>query len=158
MKKKYITYKECHKIIDNIEYKMCKECKEWFIMNEENFKLHTSKKDGFSSKCKKCQEKYNHDIYMKNREREINRVKERRSKDPSINRKNVEHCKKKYHEDPIRQANVKKAAQKSRENGNETKWRERNKDKLNLYSKKKQHKNHKINKKEWVACKDYFKN
>jgi hypothetical protein len=51
-------YKEYHKIIDNIEYKKCSICEEWFLCNEDYFyKNKGNKSDGLNPECKECTKK-----------------------------------------------------------------------------------------------------
>jgi hypothetical protein len=48
-------YNQIHKTINDVEYKLCSECKEWFPMNEDYFyKWKYSTTDGYRSICKKC--------------------------------------------------------------------------------------------------------
>ncbi len=47
---------------------------------------------------------------------------------------------------------------KQRENGYQTEYRRNNQEKFKGYSSDRRHKNHKVTKTEWKACKQYFKN
>jgi hypothetical protein len=158
-KKQRISYKECHKIENNIEYKMCKECLIWYEMNKENFKVQPSQKDGFSQRCKKCQEERNHNYYMKNRDKQLaySKAYQEANKEMVL----------KYQKEVVRPRNRKYI------NDRDRKWRKNNReyiaeyskeyyynnqDKFKIYNENRRHKNHNINSKEWKACKDYFKN
>lgn len=71
IKNKPLPYEETHKIINNIEYKLCRLCCKWHPMNEDYF-YKKKGKDGFDSYCKNCsRKKYkeyrdnNSEIYIK---------------------------------------------------------------------------------------------
>jgi hypothetical protein len=42
------------RIVNGVEEKRCYRCKKWFSLDEENYALNRSKKDGFSDACKPC--------------------------------------------------------------------------------------------------------
>lgn len=153
-KKQYIKYKDCHKTINGIEYKMCKECFNWFEMNEENFKVQPSQKDGYSQRCRECQEKYNHNNYMKNREKRIEASKKWRLEHPD----KVEEYWRRQNDkkDPDRILYKRHAAKLSRDRGHVKRWWNEHPERVKYYQEKRQHKNHKINKNEWENCKKYF--
>ena len=58
-KKHKSSYEETHKIIDGIEYKVCKGiCGEWYPMSNEYFyKNKSNKTDGYHTYCKVCASK-----------------------------------------------------------------------------------------------------
>ena len=58
-----IPYTESHKIIESIEYKLCRHCHKWFPLNEKYFNRHKNSKDGFSLYCKECIKKEQKDKY-----------------------------------------------------------------------------------------------
>lgn len=153
-KKKYIKYEDCHDTIEGIEYKMCKKCLVWFVMNERFFKVQPGQKDGFSSKCRSCQEEYNHNRYMRNREKEIANSKKWQAENPD----KVEKYWRKQNEErnPHRIKYKREQAKLSRERGHVKRWCQENPDRVKFYMDKRQHKNHKINKTEWNNCKKYF--
>lgn len=68
---KHRKYKDYHKIIDGVEYKQCKDCLEWFIMNNDNFGIDNKNKDKYNVRCKKCNYEYNDILYLKDKERRI---------------------------------------------------------------------------------------
>lgn len=161
-KKKRITYKECHKIFNNTEYKMCKECMTWFEMNEENFKVQPSQKDGFSHKCRKCQEEYNHNNYMKTRDKQIKMARERQLKYHDEYKEYIKaYRKRRYHdENDVLKQREKDSANKRRLEGKYKEWQNTEAGKRSSQKhikNRQQNKNHIISKKEWIACKEYFK-
>lgn len=160
-KRKYISYNQCHKLIDGIEYKMCKSCKTWIKMNEENFKIHPSQKDGYSRYCRKCQEEYNHNNYMKNRDKQIKDARRRQLKNHEEYKEYIKDYRKKRYKDKndsLRQRE-KDNAERRRIEGKHKEWlkSESGKDKSKKYNKKRLNKKHIISNKEWIACKEYFK-
>ena len=48
-------YDEKHKTINNILYKKCEICEEWYILNTDNFYNNKSSPDNHSPYCKKCE-------------------------------------------------------------------------------------------------------
>jgi hypothetical protein len=159
MEKKYVKYKNKHKIIDNQEYKLCPDCNEWFLMNEENFKVQPSQKDGYSSRCKPCQESYSHNRYMKNRDKEIEKSKEyvKNNRDKHNERnKQAYHSNRWGYKDSVREAQ-----RKRRRNGKYNEWLNNTvagintKIKINQLQKEKKHEIYDI---EWSKCKQYFNN
>jgi hypothetical protein len=70
-KKKYIKNEDRHKIIDGIVHKWCLNCDKWLPMDEEHFKNHPSRLDGFSDKCIECNKKHNREYYNQTREHQI---------------------------------------------------------------------------------------
>jgi hypothetical protein len=128
-------------------------------MNEVNFKIHPSQKGGFSHKCRKCQEEYNHNRYMKNREKEIEAAKQyvRNNRD-----KHNERNKQSYHSNRWGyKDSVREAQRKRRRNGKYNEWLnntesgQKSKEKTIKLQKEKKHI---IYNEEWIACKNYFGN
>jgi hypothetical protein len=159
MKKKHIKYEDKHKTIDGLEYKWCPDCNDWFPMDAEYFKVQPSKKDGYSDKCIVCQEKYNHENYMKNREAQIEKSKEyirnNREKHNKANREAYQTNRWNFRE------TVRRSTQKRRDNGKYYYWL--NNTEAGIASKNNQMKRNKEKKHvvydiEWLNCKKYFAN
>lgn len=156
--KLYIKYADKHKIIDNVELKWCKRCDKWFPMNTEYFKVHPSKKDGYSDMCNKCQEEHNHENYMKNRDEQIKKSRQYQLAHPEQTKKtksdwNLRNLDIQHERYRIWHENNKEHTNKYRDE-----WFAKNPYKFAEYSKKRMIKNHKINKTEWLKCKNYFNN
>jgi hypothetical protein len=138
------NYNLTHKIIDSIEYKQCSKCKDWFPLNIEYFYLWKhSTNDGYRSVCKIC-DKEKSKLYGREHkdEQHIRRIKYREEnleKELDYNKKwrdeNREHISE-YTADYFKN----------------------NPDKVKIYGKRRQSKNHKISKQEWLDCKNYFNN
>lgn len=158
MVKTYKKYKDRHKIIDNIEYKQCYDCENWFPMNEENFKVQPSKKDGFGERCLECQKIYNHNTYMKNRDVNLEKSKQRQKELYAIRvgqkRRAATYQKHKDKTDQKKrewiQNNFEKRKAWLREH------RIKHPEQFREYGKKRQEKKHIINDIEWNNCKKYF--
>ena len=159
MGKKYVKYKDKHKIIDNVEYKLCSDCNEWLSMNEDNFKVHPSRKDGYSNRCKSCQELYSHNRYMKNRDKEIEKAKKYNNNVRDKQKHNEENLQA-YHSNRWGYKDShRESERKRRRNGKYNYWLNNTIVGLNskLKSKKlKKEKKHKIFDIEWLKCKEYF--
>ena len=54
-----------HKIINDQEYKYCIDCKNWKLLNSDNFYKHILTKDGFLNVCKDCSKAYAKNKYTK---------------------------------------------------------------------------------------------
>ncbi len=150
MVKKYISYKDCHKLIDSIEYKLCRDCITWFIMNEENFKVQPSQKDGYSQKCRKCQEKYNHQVYMNNREKNIEDAKQWMKNNYERHRE----LHKKYERTEKHKEYRKRNHADMRDKGWFRNWHKAHPEKAKEYMDN--HNNHDISTKEWEDCQEIF--
>lgn len=138
MKRKPIPYEECHKEIDGILYKQCSICEEWFPCTIEHFYKHDKNlKDKLSPYCKTC-EKAKNTKWTKN----------------NIDKHTI--CRKndyiKSRDKYLQHAN------KQKESGYMKEWRKNNTDKTKQYKEKYSNKKHKIKKKEWLGCKEYFNN
>jgi hypothetical protein len=125
-------------------------------MNSDNFKVHPSKKDGFSDNCRKCQEEYSHNNYMKNREKQIVDAQKRQEG-------HKEELQDYYHERYLRQKEefLKRARKRRIEKKDEIRivakeYYKNNPEKFTIYTQNRQHKNHNITKSEWENCKKYF--
>jgi hypothetical protein len=142
----YRKYKDFHRIENGIEQKQCQDCNNWFDMNSENFNTVNANKDKFNHRCKKCQEIYQHNSYMKNREKEIASAKEWR-------KNNLEKCRASERKREGTPERIKYHREKSvykRLKGNYKDWARRNPDKMKEYAKN--HRKHDISDKEWEDC------
>jgi hypothetical protein len=152
----YVKYQDCHKVLNGIEQKRCKDCKAWFVMNKDNFREQSSRKDGFCDRCNTCQAKYNHEYYMKTRDKQISSSKKWRLEHPE---KVEEYWRRQNNNGDIDRILYKRhLAKLSREKGCVKRWCQENPDRVKFYFEKRQHKNHKLNKSEWINCKKYFDN
>jgi hypothetical protein len=66
---KHKRYKDYHKEVDNVLYKKCTDCNEWFEASESNFGINKNTKSGFNERCKSCQAIHNHNKYESNKEK-----------------------------------------------------------------------------------------
>lgn len=133
---KTIDYWENHKYINNILYKLCNRCNEWFPCTEEYFyKTNKNNKDNLFPYCKKCNIKQSMK-WIKNHpdKRKVSNRKQNSKYTHKISRRNAE--------------------KNRREDGTTKIWRLNNLEKIKIYNKK--HKKHDITKEEWNKCKEYF--
>jgi len=137
------NYNKRHKMIDEIEYKQCTKCEQWFPMNLDNFYEWNQSSDNLSSRCKLCNIKDVQKRYF-NTDKEVRRVK----------RKNTYHTNKKDKEC------TKKHSKIRRLKGKHAEWlkSEVGKEKSKIYTEKRKEKMHYISEKEWRLCKNYFNN
>jgi len=151
--RKYNTY---HRInAGGIEEKQCRNCLEWLEMNKNNFGINNSNKDGFNHLCKKCQKKYNHEVYMKDRENRIAKSYQWEKEHPEQRKA----TRKKYYVTEQVKLKNKLVNQESRKRGVRLNWERSNPDKIKSYWQKRDvEKKHVISAKEWRACKTYFGN
>jgi len=125
----------------NNKFKICSECgeekeyKEFYF--KEGINPEGNKSYYFNASCIKCDKLSA--IKWANENIEIKR----------------ESCRKNSKTEKTREV-LRKNGKKQRESGWRQKWEAENPDKINKYQKNRRHKNHKINKKEWEACKKYF--
>lgn len=139
-------YNKEHKIINGINCKICSmhnkcfpEENSWFPSNLDYFYKNVSNSvDGLSNRCKKCE-------------------KVRAMQWKKDNPEQLKISNKKQNDKPEHKALHREVERKRREEGKAREWTQRNKDKVKLSNKKRKEKNHDINKTEWIACKEYFK-
>lgn len=140
-KRRVEKYNKTHRIDENGEIeKMCTICNQWFLATEENFYKNNQATENTLDKlhpyCKECEIKKNRKWAVDNPERK-----------KISGRKYVP-----------KKENQRRVSQKRRDTGKYQKWLKDNPDKLKEYGLKRMNKNHKINKREWKACKSYFNN
>lgn len=147
---KKIPYEENHRI--NKSGELEKKCSrhsrffpdenDWFLCTEEYFyKANNNKTDGLSPWCKRCAVK-NSRISTCNRKKSVAEYKHEYY---------LNNFEEQYY---YRLKHAIKFPQKKKDE--ERNWRRNNKEKLSIYGQ--QHRNHNITEKQWVACKDYFRN
>lgn len=135
-----IKYEECHKEIEGTLYKQCTICKEWFPCNTDYFyKKKHSKSDGVSTYCKNCENKKNVQWGKDNRDKRLGYLRK--------NNKTESTKMKKY-----------LFSKKQKESGEYKEWQDNNPELMKQYHDKYSNKKHKISKKEWLECKNYFNN
>lgn len=54
-----------YKVIDGLEYKQCAGCKNFFLLNTDNFYANSKLTSKFNSRCKECMSKDKKEIYKK---------------------------------------------------------------------------------------------
>lgn len=134
-------YEENHKIENDIEYKLCSICNEWFPMNNLYFyRNNKNKRDGYHPYCKECTkrksikwEKDNPEKHKRNYTRRNRHSEKHKERCRIKNKRNLE-------------------------NGYVRSWQMNNKDKLKEYGEKRQNKVHDIIPDEWEDCLNYFNN
>ncbi len=146
LEKRQKKWNDTHRVIDEIDYKQCSICHEWLPCNTEYYYVNKANGiDGFNPYCKECTKKKAVQWQQDNYERYQEWFTERNSIYGND-----------YYKDVKR-----KWTKENRDYLNEKKkeWNNNNPDKLKQYNQTRiQHKKHKISKKEWIACKEYFDN
>lgn len=135
-----LSYEDKHKIINDIEYKLCIKCNRWLSM-KENFYINRNSKDGVLFYCIECTDKKNNEYKRNN----LEKAKK------SANASYAKH-KHKYIEyyTRIREENPDLFKDRLRE------WHKNNPERVKEYAKARGLKNHKITSQEWDMCKAYF--
>jgi hypothetical protein len=133
-----LHYQETHKEVNGIIYKQCSICKEWFLESLDNFYKNNKNLSPYCKECEKAKSKkysqlHNDQRYWYN---------------------------KKYLSNADNRNKINKGIrERQSKNGTQRKWQQKNKGKLKVYQEnRKQHGDHRINKKEWEDCKKYFDN
>lgn len=131
-------YQQTHKIIDDIDHKICSMCKEWKPSTEEYFyKNKSNKTDGLHPWCKKCAVKRNTEGRDLDRANELNKHYYRTREKTRQIRKRV--------------------MDERRVNGQYREWQRNNPEKIKSYNlKRSKNKTHVISEFEWEYCKSYF--
>jgi hypothetical protein len=150
----YLKYKDSHKHIDNKIYKLCKDCREWFELNESNFRPDTRAKDGFNNRCHTCQIKYAEEYYNKTRDTQITSATKRNKENGedylaylrNWHQENLE-----YHRNQNNQWYADNKPYRQEYTAN---WRQENPDRVKYHSEK--HRDHDISTKEWNSCLKVF--
>jgi len=145
-------HNDYHKTIYGVEYKQCKDCLEWFEMNNDNFGTDNKNKDKYNMSCIKCHKEYGHKYYINNKEKQVAQALEWR-------KKNHEKYKISMHKTRAKPKSLLRDKERSRtyrEEGKASNWFKNNPDKVKKY--RLLHKYHIISKKEWIDCKNYFNN
>lgn len=138
-----IPYEENHRVNKNNEIeKLCSICGEWLLMNENNYYINKKNKtDGYYPNCIAC---------------EIQRTRNWRKDNPEWY-KELNHITNTNPSDKTRET-YRRNSKNRRENGKYYEWLANNPDKILKHAEDRRHKNHRITKEEWEACKSYFNN
>ncbi len=140
--RKQKTWEERHKIINDILYKWCPHGQHWVIEDDEHwYKNSKNTIDGYYPNCIQC---------------EIERTQIWRQNNPEWY-KELNHITNTNPSDKTREA-YRKNNKTRRENGKYQEWLNNNPEKTFRYMQDRYHKNHRITKEEWIACKNYFNN
>jgi hypothetical protein len=139
-----------HKVVEDVIYRKCSRCDEWFVENLDNFymmnKSHPER--GYTAMCRKCSTKDRMDYRYQDAEH-YEKVRQQRLK--SIKKDD----RSKIHNEQTK-AWMKQNSEQYKNYGKQY-WKD-NPDKAREYNENRQHKNHVISKPEWNSCKDYFNN
>jgi len=127
------------KIINDILYKKCTKCLEWYPETEEYFYMRNKSKLklGLNAECKKCTSKQSLKYINEHWDGFIENVR-------------------RYIRNPKGKAAMKRNQIKQTEKGNRKKYRQNNPDKMKQYAQDKMHKFHDISTKEWKSCCEIF--
>jgi len=152
MGKKNRKYKDYHKTIDGIEYKQCRDCLEWLVMNNDNFGTDNGNKDKYNMLCIKCLRIYGNTMYMKDRE---NRIKKSTTYQSEHKKERVKWTKTYYQKEHVQETHrLNRLEQK--ESGYYDNYIKNNPDKVKLYTQN--HRQHDITELEWMSCLKVFNN
>ena len=144
-------YNDYHRITtDGLEEKQCRDCLEWFKMNNINFGVDNGNKDKFNHLCKECQKIYNHKTYMKDQEERIQKATQWKRNHPN----RVKELEKKYRRRPETIKIKRISGKKRRDTGKHKAWTESNPEKVKQYTQN--HRDHDILKLEWFSCQKAF--
>ena len=127
------------KITNEILYKKCNKCLEWYPETEEYFYMRNKSKPqlGLNAVCKKCNVKSSLKYINEHWDGFIQNVR-------------------RYIRNPKGKAAMKRNQIKQVEKGNRQRYRQNNPDKMKQYAKNKMHKSHDITNLEWKSCYDIF--
>lgn len=127
-----------HKMMNNIVYKQCRDCNEWFPCNEDfYYKNKGNGNDGLNTYCKSCTSKRNTKWQKDNPDK-----------------KKVYYTK--WNHKPESKKKIKESNARRMVDGRMLDYQRRNKDKLKLYRDNRKEHHHQISNKEWESCKEYF--
>lgn len=140
MKRPTRSYEECHKLINEIEYKLCSDCNEWQPLTDEYYyKNDNNKVDGFNPYCKECTKRRSVKWQKENRDKSLGYLRKANSK-------------------PHRKQQQQELYWVRKEKGYYKSYYEDNKEKFKEYNQNRKQKNHNISPEEWISCKQYFNN
>jgi hypothetical protein len=133
-----LNYEDYHKLDNNILYKKCNSCNEWFVCSEENFYINkTNNQDGLNPYCKSCCKKKAIESQIRNPDKYLASQSKMRLRKETKQSRYVSN-------------------QKRKNNGVFKKYIVEHPDKVSEYNKRRQSRNHIISKTEWENCKKYF--
>lgn len=132
-------FQETHKLIDEVDHKICNICEEWIPANEEYFYINDKNMvDGLHPYCKKCASKKSVKWGQRN-----------------IERKRISNNK--WSNNPENKHFVRNNRSNAIKRGTRKKWEASNKNKLYDYRlKRKTTHKHLISNLEWELCREYF--
>lgn len=136
--KRLKKWNETHKLIDEIDHKLCSVCDMYFPSSVEFFyKSKLNVVDGLNPYCIECSKKKAFQWIENNRERF---------------RENMN----KYSKKPERKQATRIRSEEQRLKGKQKDWQQNNPEKLTEYRRKYSNKKHKISDTEWDNCRMYF--
>jgi hypothetical protein len=150
----YLRYKDSHKYINDKLYKLCKDCREWFELNESNFRLDKRAKDGFNNRCHTCQTKYAKEYYDKTSVIQIEAATKRnkaKGEEYLAYLRNWHQENLDYHRNQNNQWYADNKAYRQEYTAN---WRKENPERVRYHSEN--HRIHDISSKEWNNCLTVF--
>lgn len=150
IKKQYKKYEDYNKEENGTKYRKCKECEQWFELNDVHFKVQPSQKGGFSQKCRICQEKYNHDNYMMTRDVQIANAAQWQKDNYERHRE----LHKRYEKTEKHKEYRKRNHEDMKNKGWFKNWYKNHPDRAREYTQN--HRNHDITTKEWIVCQEFF--
>jgi hypothetical protein len=155
--KEYKKYEDYNKMIDGTLYKKCYDCNEWIMADLDHFSKVNENKDGLNTRCKLCQKKYNLEYYSKTRDHQIELSKKNQKDNWDRHKEKVYEY---YHNNEAYRLRQIAYAQTDKYREGQSKWRrtESGKRCAKISGEKRSQKKHKVDKREWVACKEYFNN
>ena len=130
---------ENYKEIEGVLHKKCSICNEWVPCNTDYF--YKKNRDKLSPYCKTCEKAKNTKYSREHNDQRYWYNKKYLSKPEKLNHIN------------------KSIRERRQRDGKFRQWQRDNKDKIKQYQEnRKQHGDHRITKKEWESCKEYFEN
>ena len=136
-----LDFNDKYRLIKGEIQKQCSICEEWFLNNSDNFYkkgVSTEGKMLLSPYCKTCETAKNRKVL-------------------TTNGKKKEYDKKYCNKPNIKEIRGERS-KKQRLDGKVKEWQRNNPVKIQKYNKKYSNKKHTISLKDWIFCKDYFKN
>lgn len=136
--RKLKKYSDTHKIVNDIEYKLCSKCGKWLPCTGEYFYKNKSNSiDGLHPYCKKCSIKKAKESTKRNYDKHLEALRRNNARPETIEK-------------------MRANANKQRESGYQKQYQKKHPEKFKQYREKRQHKDHNITKSEWKFCKSYF--
>lgn len=138
--RKRLRWERTHRLIDDVDHKICKICEEWFPATEDYFyKNKSNKLDGLHPYCRECGTLKSRKYWKEN----IDAYRERTYNHYQSHKEQYQTRKREWYKENQEHAKI------YTEN-----YMYENPDKFNQY--REQHRQHDITEKEWEDCKKYF--